>query len=208
MTSLFFVMLVLFIICLIKVGAANKELTEALAGANAEKEQLERILQLDSLFAELSRNSTLEYSEEKKMFYAKDFVGIEIFKPNDTVIKDEYWGRVDSVGNDLELLLQKLNGKNQFHYQMVIEGNAAIHWDMLRDKTFDPDHIKMYRLSYDRALALYNRWRIKGKHDFRKYNTEVIIAGSGFNGNNRDTTNENNNKRFVIQIIPKIGRPK
>lgn len=207
MTSLFFVMLVLFIICLIKVGIANKDLQEALAGANAEKEQLEKILQLDSIFAELSRNSTLEYSEEKKMFYAKDFVGIEIFKPNEAIIKDEWIGKVDSVGNDIEKLLQKLNNKSQFHYQMVIEGNAAIRWDMLKDKSYNPDNPDMYKLSYNRALALYNRWRNVGKHDFRKYNTEIIIAGSGFNGNNRDKKIEENNKRFVIQIIPKVGRP-
>ena len=43
--------------------------------------------------------------------------------------------------------------------------------------------------------------------DLRKYNTEIIIAGSGFNGNNRDNKVEENNKRFIIQIIPKIMRP-
>ena len=43
--------------------------------------------------------------------------------------------------------------------------------------------------------------------DIRKYNTEVIIAGSGFNGINRDTIIEDNNKRFIIQIIPKIIKP-
>ena len=64
----------------------------------------------------------------------------------------------------------------------------------------------MYDLSYRRALALYNRWRSKGLN-FRQYNTEIIIAGSGFNGNNRDTIIEDYNKRFVIQIIPKIDRP-
>ena len=65
----------------------------------------------------------------------------------------------------------------------------------------------MYKLSYDRALALYLYWRNKGL-DFRKYNTEVIIAGSGFNGINRDSKTEDYNKRFIIQIIPKINRPK
>jgi len=65
----------------------------------------------------------------------------------------------------------------------------------------------MYELSYHRALALYRQWLSKGV-DLRKYNTEVIIAGSGFNGINRDNKVEENNKRFVIQIIPKISRPK
>ena len=65
----------------------------------------------------------------------------------------------------------------------------------------------MYELSYHRALALYRRWLSKGV-DLRHYNTEVIIAGSVFNGINRDNKVEENNKRFVIQIIPKISRPK
>ena len=37
---------------------------------------------------------------------------------------------------------------------------------------------------------------------------QVIIAGSGFNGINRDNKVEDYNKRFIIQIIPKINRPK
>lgn len=43
--------------------------------------------------------------------------------------------------------------------------------------------------------------------NLRQYNMEIIIAGSGFNGINRDKTVEENNKRFVIQIIPKISKP-
>lgn len=49
----------------------------------------------------------------------------------------------------------------------------------------------MYRLSYNRALALYRRWLSQGI-DLRKFNTEVIIAGSGFSGINRDKKVEEN----------------
>lgn len=206
MTSLFFVMLVLFIICLIKVGKANSDLREALGTANADKERLEQILQLDSLYDKLSKESTLGYDTEKKMFYAKDFVGKEIFYPNDDKIKEEYLGMVDSVGIDLDRILKAIHN-DKFHYQLVIEGNAAIKWDHLKAHSYNPDNTEMYYLSYRRALALYNRWRTVGKHDFRKYNTEIIIAGSGFNGNNRDNKVEENNKRFIIQILPKISRP-
>ena len=65
----------------------------------------------------------------------------------------------------------------------------------------------MLILSYQRALVLYKRWAEQGLN-LRKYNTEIIIAGSGFNGTNRDQRIEENNKRFIIQIIPKISRPK
>ena len=79
MTSLFFIMLVLFVVCIGKMKYDNAALENERNQANAEKEQLERILQLDTQFEELSKSSALQYIEEKKMFVAKDFIGKEIF---------------------------------------------------------------------------------------------------------------------------------
>lgn len=214
MTSLFFVMLVLFIICFVKVGKTNGELkskVEALDSLNhnlnADNEDLRNILQLENQFKVLSESSSLEYDSIKKMFYAKDFQEKEIFYSNDDKIKQEYFGVVNTVGHDLLRILQSLNQNKDFNYQMVIEGNAAIKWQNLKSGNYNPDNVEMYHLSYRRALALYLYWKSKGV-DFRKYNTEVIIAGSGFNGINRDNKIEDYNKRFIIQIIPKINRPK
>lgn len=68
MTSLFFVMLVLFIICFVKVGKTNGELkskVEALDSLNhnlnADNEDLRNILQLENQFKVLSESSSLEY---------------------------------------------------------------------------------------------------------------------------------------------------
>ena len=214
MTSLFFVMLVLFIICLVKVGKTNGELNEKVRDLvslnftlNADNEDLRNILQLESQFKVLSESVSLKYDPIKKMFYAKDFQEKEIFYPNDDKIKEEYLAVVDSVGNDLLRILQSLNQNKDYNYQMVIEGNAAIKWENLQSGNYNPDDVKMYHLSYRRALALYLHWKSKGI-DFRKYNTEIIIAGSGFNGINRDEKVEDYNKRFIIQIIPKINKPK
>lgn len=213
MTSLFFVMLVLFIVCLVKVNGINQELRNANEEANAQIEEYERILQLKEQFEVLTHASSLEYDSEKKMFYAKDFQEKEIFNPftgnnieDASKIKDEYIDIVDTVGNDLIKILEQLNSNKQFSYQLVIEGNAAIPWQQLQNGSYNPDNTTMYDLSYRRALALYNRWRSNGLN-FRQYNTEIIIAGSGFNGNNRDHRVEDYNKRFIIQIIPKIDRP-
>lgn len=207
MTSLFFVMLVLFIICLVKVGGMNGELRRAYKEAIADKQDLENILHLEDQFKVLSESSSLEYDSIRKMFYAKDFQEKEIFYSNDDKIKPEYLEIVDTVGNDILQILQSLNENENFNYQMVIEGNAAIKWQNLKSGNYNPDNVEMYHLSYNRALALYLYWKSKGI-DFRKYNTEVIIAGSGFNGINRDNKVEDYNKRFIIQIIPKINRPK
>lgn len=215
MTSMFFIMLVLFIVCLVKVSMSYKELErekqkteQILAETQATNEQLQQILQLDQQFKELSNSSVLGYDEEKKMFFAKDFVGVEIFNPNDDNIKPEYLDKVKEVGEALKIILEKLHSENpRFSYQLVIEGTAAIKWDQKVAGTFNPDNQEMYWLSYRRALALYNKWRSQGLN-LRNYNTEIIIAGSGFNGINRDNRVEDNNKRFIIQIIPKVSRPK
>ena len=214
MTSMFFIMLVLFIVCLVKVSISYNELErekqkteQILAETKATNEQLQQILQLDKQFKELSNSSRLGYDEDKKMFYAKDFVGIEIFNPNDDNIKPEYLDKVREVGEDLKMILAKLHSENpRFSYQLVIEGTAAIKWDQKVAGTFNPDNQEMYWLSYRRALALYNKWRDQDLN-LRNYNTEIIIAGSGFNGINRDNSVEDNNKRFIIQIIPKVSRP-
>lgn len=214
MTSLFFVMLVLFIICLVKVGKTNVELNDKVIALdslnftlNADNEDLRNILQLESQFKVLSESAALQYDPIKKMFYAKDFQEKEIFYPNDDKIKEQYITVVDSVGNDLLRIMQSLNQNKDYNYQMVIEGNAAIKWENLQSGNYNADDVGMYHLSYRRALALYLHWKSKGI-DFRKYNTEIIIAGSGFNGINRDEKVEDYNKRFIIQIIPKINRPK
>lgn len=186
----------------------KQRIEQILANAKATYEQLQQILQLDQQFKELSNSSVLGYDEEKKMFFAKDFVGVEIFNPNDDNIKPEYLDKVKEVGEALKVILGKLHSENpRFSYQLVIEGTAAIKCDQKVAGTFNPDNQEMYWLSYRRALALYNKWRSQGLN-LRNYNTEIIIAGSGFNGINRDNRVEDNNKRFIIQIIPKVSRPK
>lgn len=212
MTSLFFAVLVLFVVVVVAMGAVNRQVQEAkeklekaLIDANATNEQLNQILQLQDQFNTLTTSSSLKYDEQKRMFYAKDFVGIEIFEPNKDIIKNEYVETVNRVGKDIKELIESLKANNKdFKYQLVIEGTAAIPYRELKAGTFNPDNVGMYELSYRRALALYNKW----KHlNFRESNTEIIIAGSGFNGINRDKIIEDNNKRFVIQIIPKIEKP-
>lgn len=204
MTSLFFIMLVLFIVCIIKMKGTQNQLTELLGETQATNEQYENILQLETQFKELSESTTLRYDEEHKTFIAKDFEGIEIFEHESSVIKKEYLPTVDQVGKDLDKLLSQLSsGNSSFQYLLVIEGNAANSYQhpMPVDKEYT------YKLSYERSLALYYRWTQVDKLDLRKYNTEIQICGSGLNGINRDKKVEDNNKRFVIQIIPKISKP-
>lgn len=197
MTSLFFIMLVLFIVCIGKMG-------KALGDANATNEQLQQILQLERQFKTLSQSSTLKYIEENKAFVAKDLEGIEIFEPDKNKIKTEYLEKVEQVGKDVENLLAQLYEENpQFNFLLIIEGTSANRII----NPWDPNRPYNYCLSYARAMALYQFWTLK-EINLRKYNTEIQICGSGLNGINRDEEVEANNKRFIIQIIPKISRPK
>lgn len=233
MTSLFFIMLVLFIICVpiiykqkqeIQIITATldgseisiiemrdsleilrqqtQDLTEELGKTKATAEQYQSILQLEEQFKILSGSSTLRYDETHKTFVAKELEGIEIFTSLSDKIKPEYYNTIDRVGRDLEKILSNLNQNKNYSFLLVIEGNAANTYN----HTIPVDNTSTYRLSYDRSLALYNRWRSIGI-DLRKYNTEIQICGSGLNGINRDTKIEENNKRFVIQIIPKVSNP-
>lgn len=207
MTSLFFIMLVLFVVCIGKMKYDNSRLEVERNEANARKEQLERILQLETQFEVLSQSSALMYVKDKKMFVAKDFIGKEIFNPLEDKILDGFISTVDKVGLSLEKVVKKLYETNpDLTFQLVIEGNAAIPWKELKSSSYNPDNISVYELSYRRALALYRRWLSQGVN-LRRYNTEIIIAGSGFNGTNRDLKVEENNKRFIIQIIPKVSKP-
>jgi len=67
MTSLFFIMLVLFVVCICKMKITNFQLNTALKETNATNEQLQQILQLETQFKELSKSSDLKYIEEKKI---------------------------------------------------------------------------------------------------------------------------------------------
>lgn len=197
MTSLFFVMLVLFV--LVVVLLHNK-----IKGQAIEIEKLQRITQIDKQFDPLKNSGKFIYYESSKKFVAKDLVGKEIFEPNQTIILPKYVNTTLEIGKELEKLLEKLSSENKdITYQLVIEGNMANYYD----KRIDKDNIQGYKTSYERALAVYLLWNKNGI-DLRKYHTEILISGSGYNGLDRDLKHEENNKRFVIQIIPKVSSPK
>ena len=223
MTSMFFIMLILFAIIstrymrlngnsedliskVEKLEAENKDLKRdrvklegELNAALATLEQQKRIIDIDKQFKPLKESESFIYDEQANKYIAKDFIGIEIFDPNKSTILPQYLAKTMKIEKEMESILKKLHRENpDFGYVLVIEGNAANSWD----KRFDKDDNYGYTLSYSRALAVYKLW-LNGGINLRRYNTEILIAGSGFNGLFRDKI-EDNNKRFTIQIIPKV----
>jgi hypothetical protein len=193
MTSLFFIMLVLFILTVVILKRQQEGLLNDL-------NRLKKILKLEQQFAPLQENSKFYYLSECNKYIVKDLMGIEIFDPNDVIIKKEFIPRTIQAGKIIESFLKKLNTENQgFTYLLVIEGNMANKWD----QSINLNSNFGYLTSYKRALAVYNLW-LQNNINFRRYNVEVLLCGSGFNGLCRDSL-EDNNKRFSIQIIPKVS---
>ena len=101
---------------------------------------------------------------------------------------------------EIRKFLNSLEKQNpDFSYLLVLEGNMANTWD----KRFSKNSEYGFKTSYERALAVYNLW-LENDINFRKSNVEVLISGSGFNGLCREEEEENN-KRFSVQIIPKVS---
>jgi hypothetical protein len=199
MTSLFFVMLVLFVLVYTMQNKIIRELDKAKQELSVRVKEYERIQQIEAHMKKLRSNPSFVYIPGCKKYVVKDLIGAEIFDPNQTIIKQEYIEPTLKAGREIENFLQELNKDKNLSFTLVIEGNMANYYDFRVNKDNDVG----YKYSYDRALAVYLLWQSNGI-DLRKYNTEVFISGSGFNGLCREKTEEFN-KRFSIQIIPKIG---
>ena len=210
MTSLFFIMLVLFVLAIGHLKIKNienekliVELKKSKEGLIKEIERANKLLNMEALFSPLNDSNAFCYLPKYRKFIVKDLMGIEIFDPGETVIRDnDIKEKAIAAGRQLEHFLANLINKDKdISYLLVLEGNMANTWDW----QYSCDNAYGYRTSYQRALVLYELWKANGI-DFRKYkNVEVMICGSGFNGLGRDEKEENN-KRFSIQIIPKVSK--
>lgn len=190
MTSLFFIMLVFFVVTIYLLQHKH----------DIETRRFKQLIQLEQQFSALESEGHFVYLPDCHKYVAKELIGKEIFKPNSTTIKKEFINATVETGKVLRNFLIKLKEQNpNLQYLLVIEGNMANSYD----KKFDKDNVLGYEASYKRALAVYQLWNSR-RIDLRSYNAEVLICGSGFNGLCRDN-NEESNKRFLIQIIPKIS---
>lgn len=203
MTSLFFIMLVMFVLTIVSL---RNSLIEAERLRRISEEQLKALQQIQEAVNQLPTDYFEEDSTNKRWilkhsyspkFNAKDY---DIRVLNDTTSLIE-------VGNSLMGVIENLNQmKNDPKYKdmditylVVIEGMAS------KDNYYDND-----ALSYKRALMLYYLWKRNGI-SFEKSQCEVQISGSGvrgrgrFNADGQHSHDEVRNQRIMIQIVPKIG---
>jgi len=139
-----------------------------------------------------------EYLDSCRKYVLKDFLNIDIFENNKADLKTGLTKQTIQAGKKLESVLIGLKEqKKEDHYILVLEGNLANEWAA----EFDRNNTWAYRVSYDRALAVYKLW-LQNDINIRKYNIETIITGSGYYGlcpiKNKSV------KRFSVQLIPKF----
>lgn len=196
MTSLFVVMLVLFVLSYFNFKKKKDEME-----VNAEK--YKRIQQIDSALGALDKRYFL-YDPRNK----RHKLNVDVnFDPNSSDINDltettriELTEAGVALYNQLNAIIDRNPDVN---YLLVIEGNTQRslykgQWNYISNPNIG------YEFSYKRALALVDFWRSKGI-DFRRLgNCELMMAGSGYFGKSREH-DENKNRRFTIQITPKIS---
>lgn len=192
MTSLFAITLVLFVISYITLKR-ERDKFEVLA------KEYQKIIRIQNQVKELEKKG-FAYDSIYQRFLVKELTGKEIFLPNSTVIKQEFIKPALNAGVNIRSLLKKFQAEKKTRFLVVVEGNVANN----EQRSIPEHHEYGYNLSYKRSLALVTLWRQHGI-TFEKSKAEIIIAGSGQSGVGRDNI-EANNKRFLIQIIPKTDK--
>ena len=186
MTSLFFVMLVLFVVT---IGYLKYNLETT-------KQQLEKIKELQTAVQELPAEY-FKYQPKYKRFKLNKQIQ---FDKGSAMIKPFYNKYLIKVGNSISKLISDLKKQKKFEkfdikYLVVIEGMAS-----------KDNYSRNYELSYERALSLYQLWKSNGI-TFDAKDCEIQISGSGTEGiREYSGINEYKNQQFLIQIIPKMGK--
>jgi outer membrane protein OmpA-like peptidoglycan-associated protein len=183
MTSLFFIMLVLYVLTFLKLSYQQK----------ATEQQLRKIKEIQAAVKELPREY-FQYDSVYKRFSLVQNVefetGKDVLKPRD---KDYLTNVGRSIRNLIDTLKSKYAGQD-IKYVVIIEGMASN--DIFKEN---------FPLSYKRAWAVLKCWEEKNiKLDPNV--CEIQVSGSGTGGIGRYPANEEiKNQRILIQIVPKIG---
>ncbi|WP_266367938.1 hypothetical protein [Tellurirhabdus rosea] len=188
MTSLFFIMLVLYVVTVV--------VMQGTIGVDAEKfkqiRDIERALQeLDSTY--------YSYDEGNKRFKLNADVNFPSNQSDIDLLPEPVRQQLLEAGRQLYRKIRVLVEEKNINYLIVIEGNTQRNAFNYR---YTPDI--GYNLSYQRALALHKFWQRNGLDFNRFQNCEVLIAGSGYFSKSREA-DEDRNRRFTIQITAKIG---
>ena len=188
MTSLFFVMLVLFVL---SIALLHRKMADIEGDRRATQEQLEKIIEIEEA---INRIDTLyfDYNKIYKKHILKTKVNFPLGVSDINIIDNNTKLELVKAGESIQNSLNKINIEyREIQYILIIEGQSS------RD-----NFTQNYELSYERALALSKFWK-DNNIDFGE-NCEVLISGSGVGGTMRENK-EHLNQRFLIHLVPKPG---
>ncbi len=194
MTSLFFVMLTLFVLA---IALLHRQVVQIGIEKEATQAELDKINEIRTAVQSID-STYFSYDPVYKKHILKTQVKFNIGSSNiddlDSSTKEELLVVRDTIKSFLDKLIEK---DRKASYLLIIEGQAS------RDNYYYNN-----QLSYDRALSLFKFWfpnQTETTLQFYNLPCEVVIAGAGhMEGKPRAYRNEDN-QRFLIQIIPKPG---
>ena len=213
MTSLFFIMLVLFAITYLVWNRNSQKLKNIV---EIQKKQLAIVNAVDNALKPLKRDTSLFRYDTTFQRFTLGF-DVEFAKnkfrlvPGELKSYDATLPKIKSAGAKLKSIIDNLLEKKEndttrarvlkdVNYVLVIAGYASHTGQSMEHN---------YLLSYQRAYSLWSFWKSNGI-DFEnsKYKglIDLQISGNGWGGVGRILPdNSEKNQRFIIMLMPKIG---
>ena len=182
MTSLFFVMLVLFVLT---IALLHKRMV-------ATQEQLDKIKQMQKATEKIDPNY-FAYDQTFKRHTLKNIViSFRTQSADMTDIDEDTQKKLLNAGKSIRnFMLSAQKQLPEANYLLIIEGQSS-----------KDNYKKNFELSYERALHLVQFWDNNNISFDNMKNCELLISGSGYSSKFRAAKNKDN-QRFVIHVIPK-----
>lgn len=220
MTSLFFVMLVLFVLAIALMHHKMR----------ATQRELDKIHQVENATQNINKDY-FEFRPEFDKHVLKIRVQFPVESADISVLPDYTRDSLLQAGEIInDFLVSQKNDNPNIQFQLIIEGQAskddydsysAFDKKLQRNAAKYDEADKMtgvqvskslsdynYQLSYERAKALARFWLNSNVlSEVGNYDLQIVGSGDGMmtaTGNMRET-DELSNQRFLICIIPKIG---
>lgn len=194
MTSLFFIMLTLFILA---IALLHREVVQIGKDKEATEAELKKINEIRTAVQSIDP-TYFSYDPTYKKHILKTEVKFRVGSSDmndlDQATKTELLAVRDTIKSFLDNLIAKDKSAS---YLLIIEGQAS------RDS-----YPLNNQLSYERALSLFKFWFPNQREttlQFYNLPCEVVIAGAGYMEGKPRAVRNADNQRFLIQIIPKPG---
>ncbi|GAA4500986.1 hypothetical protein GCM10023172_22160 [Hymenobacter ginsengisoli] len=202
MTALFLVMLVLFVLSYKRFQDKQVGLEQAKAKLEVQLKEKKKLDEIRAALARLEDPRYFVYNQRYKRYELNFPVEFQAQRYD---LPAEARQPLIQAGRFLLKQMEALDRADNVQYLVVVEGRAAKNPNLPDTDPRNLDGAAVRQLSYNRAMEVIRLWESAGLHF--PANLELVAAGSGFKGVGRYTgfREEAKNKRFIIQIQPKIG---